>query len=242
MEYREHALPEDLTGWVAAVWSMRCGDDARSVVEHIAPPDGCIELIRRTRGQSRWRTPQPAVFATGLGTAPARLTLSGDAEFIGIRLWPWTWNRLGDVPCPALFDQWRPVEGGDAAHVAAGHVGEAIARLQDLFGRVDPPAMGRALIAESSVEAAADAAGVGVRTLQRWCAAEIGISPRHYLRLLRFARAMRGIQADDDALALHAACAGFADQPHMAREFRALSGRKPSRARHEASGPFLPGC
>jgi AraC-like DNA-binding protein len=240
MEYREHALPKALAGWVAAVWDMRCGGSADATVEHIAPPDGCIELIRRTRGHSRWRTPQPVLFVTGLGTAPARLALSGDAEFIGVRLWPWAWNRLGDVPCPALFDRWQPVGGGYAAHLAALNTDETTTRLSDRFAHVEPPAIGRALLAEQSVQAVAAAAGVGVRTLQRWCTAEIGISPRRYLRLLRFARAMHGIQADADALALHAAESGFADQPHMAREFRALSGRKPSRARREASGPFLP--
>ncbi|NWM54945.1 helix-turn-helix domain-containing protein, partial [Escherichia coli] len=68
---------------------------------------------------------------------------------------------------------------------------------------------------------------------------ELGFAPRTYLRLLRFREALQDIQRRDDSLADTAAARGYADQAHMARDFRALAGMPPSGARIRARGPFL---
>jgi transcriptional regulator GlxA family with amidase domain len=65
------------------------------------------------------------------------------------------------------------------------------------------------------------------------------VPPRTYLRALRFQQTFAGLARSGDSLADHAAAHGFADQAHMAREFRALAGQPASRARRRAQPPFL---
>ncbi|MDT5099908.1 MAG: hypothetical protein QOC76_3645, partial [Mycobacterium sp.] len=65
--------------------------------------------------------------------------------------------------------------------------------------------------------------GWSSRTLQRQCAAVYGYGPAMLRRILRFRRAVRllddGVSAADAA-----AAAGYADQPHLHREVRELTG------------------
>ena len=98
--------------------------------------------------------------------------------------------------------------------------------------------LGRALTGAETVAAMAAAADMGPRRLQRWFARNVGLPPRHYLRLLRFQKAFEQVQGAA-SLADHAAAQGFADQAHMARTFREMAGVPATEARRTAKGPFL---
>jgi methylphosphotriester-DNA--protein-cysteine methyltransferase len=76
------------------------------------------------------------------------------------------------------------------------------------------------------------------RRLQRWFTENVGLAPRTYLRLLRFQTAFEQLP-DARQLADHAAMHGFADQSHMARDFRQMAGDAASRVKDKARGPFL---
>jgi AraC-like DNA-binding protein len=73
------------------------------------------------------------------------------------------------------------------------------------------------------VAAAAARSGLGERQLRRRCEAAFGYGPKTLARVLRLQRALelarRGVP-----FASVAAEAGYADQPHLAREVRALTG------------------
>ena len=107
-----------------------------------------------------------------------------------------------------------------------------------LTGEDDLAAIGRAILAATTVEEMGRATGMSPRTLQRWFAAHVGLPPRRYLRLLRFQKAFAEVP-DQPSLADHAAAQGYADQAHMAREFRAMAGVPATQARRTAKGPFL---
>lgn len=77
------------------------------------------------------------------------------------------------------------------------------------------------------VETAADAAGVSSRQLGRIFREQVGLSPKDAARLLRFERAMMLIRESTRSLAEVAAHAGYADQAHLTREFRAFAGASP---------------
>lgn len=71
---------------------------------------------------------------------------------------------------------------------------------------------------------------------QRFRAA-IGLSPQSYRRLARFERLARAIEHNPgESLAMLAAGAGYADQPHMTREVQAFSAMTPA----ELRGRLLP--
>ena len=99
-------------------------------------------------------------------------------------------------------------------------------------------ATGRAILAAASVEEMARATGMSPRNLQRWFARHVGLPPRRYLKLLRFHKAFEQVP-EQPSLADHAAAQGYADQAHMARDFRAMAGVPAKEARKSAKGPFL---
>lgn len=239
MDYAELPLPMELGGWVAAIWTAAVPSAGPAWVESKAVPDGCIELIRRTEGRSVWRNEQPAVFATELSTVPAELRLGAGSGFVGAKLWPWAWRALGGEPCRSFADDWIAVpEGSPMADLVEGAPGEIRARLTDVFRGRRPPAVALALLTETSVAAVARTAGLSHRRLQRLFEREYGIAPRSYLRLLRLRNTMASV-GNDRTLADIAADEGYADQAHMARDFRSLAGLPPSTARSRARGPFV---
>lgn len=86
-----------------------------------------------------------------------------------------------------------------------------------------------ARIGVPSIAALADEVGWSRRHLAGQFAAEIGLSPRTSARVLRFDRARRTLAGEQrTGLADFAAEHGYADQAHLAREFRELAGCPPS--------------
>ena len=78
-------------------------------------------------------------------------------------------------------------------------------------------------------EDVADDVGLSARQLRRRCQTAVGYGPKTLQRVLRFQRFVRML--DDPAgppdLAVAAARAGYADQAHLTRECRELSGLTP---------------
>jgi AraC-like DNA-binding protein len=101
----------------------------------------------------------------------------------------------------------------------------AVAVLIDLVRALPGEPAGRAvrvvaaqLAAGASASATAERLGWTERSLHRRCLAAFGYGPAVLRRVLRFRRA---------AALLYAAVAGYADQPHLSREVRALAGVAP---------------
>jgi AraC-like DNA-binding protein len=78
----------------------------------------------------------------------------------------------------------------------------------------------------ASAAATADRLGWTERSLHRRCLAAFGYGPAVLRRVLRFRRAAAMLY-DGVPIAEAAAAAGYADQPHLSREVRALAGVTP---------------
>jgi AraC-like DNA-binding protein len=78
------------------------------------------------------------------------------------------------------------------------------------------------------VETLARETGWSRRHLSATFAREVGLPPKVFARLARFERAVRLLRAGGDLADVAYAC-GYADQPHMNRDFRAFLGAPPSR-------------
>jgi AraC-like DNA-binding protein len=237
MDYHEIEPPPRLRHLVKVAWTLDA-PAGRGWIRHNAMPDGCIEIIRRLEGRSRWGGEQPECFAAGLITAPARLEISRGARFVALRIWPWAWNALGLIPSPDLVNRWAALPDAAPGLMLPSGLDSVMAAFPTIA--LDPEAARLAAIIPSarSVEELVAASGWPARRLQRWFRRVVGVPPRLYLRLLRFEETLTGLKAKG-SLADHAAARGFADQAHMAREFRAIAGASASRARKEAKGPFL---
>jgi AraC-like DNA-binding protein len=97
--------------------------------------------------------------------------------------------------------------------------------------RPDPAPFGTRVFAAAAtgVDVATIAArcGVAPRTLHRRCLPVFGYGPQHLGRVLRLQRALARARAGTPWAEV-AAREGYADQPHLAREVRALAGTTPT--------------
>ena len=227
MDYQEFPPPRALEGLIKVRWTLQGSGAAEDWLAQQAVPDGCVEIITRLGGRSRWDGEQPARFAVGLADGPAEFEISGDACFAAVRLWPWAWSLVGDRPLVELRGRWLPYDGPDLDEIERRLAGEAELAI-----------IGRAILGAATVEEMGRATGMRPRTLQRWFARHVGLPPRRYLKLLRFHKAFEQVP-EQPSLADHAAAQGYADQAHMARDFRAMAGVPAKQARRTAKGPFL---
>jgi AraC-like DNA-binding protein len=190
-------------------------------------PDGCLDVIVRPDGQ--------AVVAGPDATAREH---DDDGRHVGARFSHGLGPLLLGVPADELTDRVVPLEdvvgragaagidGADPAEALRGWVARRLATVRD----DDPwaPAAFSAAAVGTPVSTIADRAGLSARTLQRRCRARFGYGPQHLARVLRLQRALAARRRGEQ-WAVAAADAGYVDQPHLARECRALTGRAPTR-------------
>jgi AraC-like DNA-binding protein len=228
--YREYAPPPGLEAHVACVWLSHDGEvsvlpdacadivfDAGRLV--VAGPATTAKVAPATPGQPRcgvrFRTGSAgAVFGVG---ADALRDLGPDLT----ELWGAAARRLQDE-----------VAGAPTLEAAAG------ALLRGLAGRLPGPRDGdpyvRALVAEPEgvrpLYVRARELGFSERQLRRRFERAVGYGPATLRRIQRFQRflALAAAAPAGTGLARLAADAGYADQAHLAREARRLSGRTPS--------------
>jgi AraC-like DNA-binding protein len=80
----------------------------------------------------------------------------------------------------------------------------------------------------ATVERSARAAGCSIRQVERLFAEQVGLSPKAVARVLRFQAALGRLMHDPQAaLVSVAAEAGYYDQAHFIRDFRAMTGGVP---------------
>lgn len=95
---------------------------------------------------------------------------------------------------------------------------------------------------QGSVGALNDAAGLGVRGLQKRFEHEIGWSPKRLLRIARLQRVLRTLHPRSWSAPAGDALLEFTDEAHLARDFRQLTGLSPSafvRAKRQSGDPLL---
>ena len=191
----------------------------------------------------------PEAVLVGPMTRPGvELGFYGTIETFTVHFTPTGLSRLFGVPMDTLADEAAPV--GDVIGAAGRPLIEAVRRQERFEARIASAlrwaesalegvrpagAVDRAaiLIGEEDgrtlVDQLARAAGLSPRQLQRRFTSEVGVAPKHYARLCRMAGVIRARNAAPQRTLIDLAHDfGFADQAHLSREFRALSGRNPS--------------
>ncbi len=210
--------------------------------EHRVPPDGCTSLLVAS-GPRRF----PMLIASGPWLEPLAIPVLPGDRFVGMRLQPVAAGPLLGVapvvqantagPLPALFGQ---PAGPLAAALAATPTLAAAAAVMDAaildaVPRLDlpDPLVGRVaeLLVKSRgadrIEAIAAELALSPRTLLRRFRAATGITPKQYARVVRFRFAAMELLDDTVRLSQLAAMGGYADQPHLTREWARLLGVTP---------------
>ncbi|MGX2993828.1 helix-turn-helix domain-containing protein [Streptomyces sp. JNUCC 64] len=209
------------------VWSARPPEGAvRSAPPRPVLPDGCTDLL--------WSGGRLLVAGPDTRAHPP----DGSAPYTGVRFAPGTGAAVFGVPAHALRDRrvdladlWpaatvRALAGRIAAASDPAAALEAVAGERwESAGGTDPLVAGivAGLRAGHRVGEVADRTGLGARALHRRSLEVFGYGPKTLARVLRFQRALALVRAGTPRAAA-ALAAGYADQAHLARETRALSG------------------
>ncbi|WP_017537901.1 helix-turn-helix domain-containing protein [Nocardiopsis halophila] len=231
-------VPAAVCAWEQAI------APGRGYVQRVLP-DGCADVVVTAHGQAR---------LVGPTAEPALVRLAPGGTVRGLRLRTAVIGAALGCPVGPLRDADVPLE--DALPSGAAR------RLAEQVWCGDPPELplrrradGRVRAAlraigtpagpgapAPSVRGAAEAAGVSERHLRRLLADATGLDPRALQRVMRLQRflaladAAPGLRAADLA-----AQAGYADQPHLTREVRRMSGLTPAvLLRERAAGRGAP--
>lgn len=247
MSYAEHMPPADLAPWVACFWQIRAAAaPADAPAPHRVLPDGCADLLFDLAAARR--AGRGARLIGTMSTA-AVVPLSGPVDLLGVRLRPGALGPFAGLPAREVLDLALPLtDGPPALRVDPGQLAECDtpaqrieilvqacrARLAQLAAP-DPlvrHALARWARAEHmafpTVDALTRDLGLSQRAFERRFAAQVGLNPVRYRRLARFRSVLRLHAAGLRDWATLAASTGYADQPHLVRDFVAFAGVSPS--------------
>jgi len=235
--YREFPPAPDLAPFVACTWARIARFDRDTQVEPILP-DGCTDIMVYDDHAPRVAGPD----------AVTRHAALGDGTLItGIRLRPGAWRAVHGcradsvVNGSALLTDLAPASRTLAPRLLGAATHAARITLLEHWVR---GALARATHRDRAVVAACKLLGghapltIGAvaahlrwnaRMLHRQFMASCGYSPKHFQRIMRMQTLLRGAHAGRaPSLSSLAITAGYADQAHMTRDFRDLTGFTPS--------------
>jgi AraC-like DNA-binding protein len=242
--YVERPPVPALAGLVSSVWIQRVAPDADPYTQRNIPHGG-VELLCRVGSVPR---------VVGPLTRALVEVLAPGTTVVGVRFRPGAAPSVLGLPASELVD--LAVETDELWGRAAVALGErvadaaspeeALARLQQhIVGRSGDAPGPDPLVSQAvrqlmpwrtdHVGSLTSSLYISDRQLRRRCQAAVGLAPKALHRMLRFqgflaltqAAFARGRAPTDAGVAVLAAEAGYADQPHLTRECLRLTGLPP---------------
>ncbi len=229
------AVPASLLTTVDAFWSVEARGGKGRVL-----PDGCLDFLFDLR--------HARAFVVGPMTRAEVVPLSAGARLFGVRFRPGAGALFLDARADELEDRDVPLTdlakagtaqlmdevfdaGGDAQRIAAV---ERFLTRASARERAEDSRLRRAVSTlcrshgSASVRDVAMAVRLSDRQLERLFLERVGLRPKLFARVMRLQRAValasRKVAGSQAELALQA---GYADESHLIRDFRALTGLSP---------------
>lgn len=237
--YREHPPGPMLAPLVECFWTSSLRPPHTTPAPGRVLPDGCMDILFDFIAEQR-----PGVTLIGTMTRPQVVAPAPRVELLGVRF------HAGGLP---VFLSCDASELTNASQEAA-----PLARLRQRLGDA-PPARRIGLLRawlESHLTAPPDpyvqhcvariessrgqfraawlerSTGLSARQLERKFLRHVGLPPKTFARVVRFRHALAAASAPrPPAWAGIAAELGYADQPHLVREFKSFAGLTPTEYR-----------
>ncbi len=238
MRFREVRPSEALSSIVDCFWEFSVGPDAEPQHIHSVPPDGCTSFACDLKYN--------IVSYVGPRLEPLRTPVYPGAVFAGVRFRPGATRAAIGLDGDALRDK----VGSFASIVpslslAIGKALRGVKSLDEAIPLIEPlltsniqgepdsvVQAGAAAIQHSAgsarIDEIASLCKVSERHFQRRFRQEVGLTPKQFARICRFrAAAIDVAMSGADDWGTVAAERGFADQPHLVREFARIFGMTP---------------
>ena len=254
--YQERPPDPALAPWVEGLWAIRGRVDPGAETLRSVVPDGCMDVIFDLAAPGT--AGGAAHMAVGTMTRPLPVASRGAVHLVGVRFRPGGARAFLDAPAHELVDRrapldalWGPAAGETWERLAGGEERALetllLARLRGGLSARDDGVVRAALglLDGGSPPGSATLSrqlGLGLRQLERRFRDAVGVGPGTLARILRFRRAAELIRRrrGRGSLARVALEAGYHDQPHMNRDFRAFAGETPGELRARGAGLTLP--
>lgn len=242
--YGERLPHPSLAPWIACYWEFSARDGAPPV--HFVPPDGCTSLLIPLFGNAAG-----PLFYTGPWLEPLTVPINPGSRFVGVRLRPGATESVLQLSVTSLLNASRPAVGHGAARGAelqaalqpCAERSSDLDQLASAFDQVWLEARDRLPLPDTVVSAAIDLivasngeatiaevatrVGYSERTLLRRFRAATALTPKQFARIRRLLSAAWHAVDGEGRWGRIAALAGYADQPHLNHDVRALTGLRP---------------
>jgi len=237
-----------LAGLVTAI-TYRAGEQPRASVEKILPGPETglwVNLNRdafRSFGWSGGVRQVPGAMISGPASRATVIEFEQGHGHVAVSFALGAAGCFAGVPVSVLRDELVPLSGlwgstGGCLRERLLCAADPLAVMEAVLvsrlgGGLDPdplvPAAAGMLARGVLVAEVAERVGVLPRTLRRRFTAQVGLTPKRFARIQRLKRVVRDLdgQAETDWAAV-AFRHGYADQPHLAGEFRELAGVTPT--------------
>lgn len=177
---------------------------------------------------------------------PARVESSEPVEMLVAVFYPHTAGMFIDTPPSAFYN--REINGFDIGNRQLADVAQRVLETREfndavgilerwLLTKIDPilniRRAGHSIamllrVPSMPVDSLADNVCLSRRQYERIFREQVGMNPKEYSRVVRFQKALWLMQCGERDYAGMAAGCGYADQSHMIREFKAMSGHTPA--------------
>lgn len=244
--YRESAPPPALAPWLECTWTLRGRTRPGGARERLVLPDGCMDVIFDLSAPAGH---EDAAFVVGTMTRALPVADAPETHLVGLRFHPGAAPAFLELAAHEMVDAREPLaafwgaeagivrerveETGPGVLEAVLHARLARARRDDPRVRAAVRMIGRS----AGVGEVARRLGLGRRQLERRFGEAVGVPPSVLARILRFRRAAE-LLAGPLPLSRVALEAGYHDQPHMNRDFRAFAGVSPGAYRRLSAPPL----
>ena len=237
--------PPDLAPFLDHYWIVEWDLRGRPAHTQRTLPYPCVHVVFDRARTGIW----------GLTTGPFDYELKDAGKVCGLRFRPGAFRAFLGRPLHTITDKVLPLSAVFPWDEAAAQdavldtpddmamVDAANALLRTVLPAPDPQVDKIAAILRAvegtpgltHVEALADVAGMGVRSLQALFSEYVGVSPKWVIRRFRLHEAADQLATGADVdLATLAQGLGYFDQAHFTSDFRRLVGKSPGRYREEA--------